>query len=288
MMRLGTFLLVLLLLAFGPRAAEAQEWTAGPPVQPELTERPARPAGWTTVRGTWVELHGHESRADLLLRLSRHAAEALPRLAERLEVPPGGTIHVYVASTEEQFRSLQPGDAPTWADATAYPSLGVVFLRDPRIRIATDEPVEQVLDHELVHILLGRAFAPEVPPAWLQEGAAQVLAHQTGTATMRTMSSAALQGTIMGLESLERGFPRDPVLAQVAYAVSADFVQYLQVQHGERVIPELVHASLGGRSLKHAVRAATGASLDDVEASWRGRWTTGRGISAGIFGHLAE
>ena len=85
-------------------------------------------------------------------------------------LPVGRTVHVYVARTQEQFRTLQPGNAPTWADATAYPGMGTVFLRDPKIRIATDEPVEQVLDHELVHILLGRAFAPAIPPSWLQEG----------------------------------------------------------------------------------------------------------------------
>jgi hypothetical protein len=72
------------------------------------------------------------------------------------------------------------GPSPEWADATAWPELGAIFLRSPDIRVGGDEPLEQVLDHELVHVLLGRAFGDEQPPIWLQEGVAQVLAKQLG------------------------------------------------------------------------------------------------------------
>lgn len=279
--------ILLLLLSLPGADAWAQEWRSAPAPQ-EGTELPLPPEGWTTVEGTYLRIHGDADRTELLLRLARHGSEALPRLAGQLDVPIGKTIHVYVAGTEEQFRELQPGVAPTWADATAWPRLGVVFLRDTRIRPATDEPLEVVFDHELVHVLLGRAFAPRVPPAWLQEGAAQVLAGQAGPEVARILSSSALTGGPMSVESLERSFPADPMRARLAYAVSADFVQYLQAEHGDEVLSELVGASLEGVGIRGAVRRATGTFLDEVEADWGQRWASRASVPASLLADLGE
>ncbi|MBX2796959.1 MAG: hypothetical protein KTR31_04795 [Myxococcales bacterium] len=269
--------------------AAAQQISAAPPPEPVGVELPLPPEGWTTVQATYLELHGPPQRMELLLRLSRHGSEVLPELAEALDVPIGRTIHVYVADSDERFRTLQPGTAPTWADATAYPSLGAVFLRDPRVRVAVDEPLEQVFDHELVHVLLGRAFAPRRPPAWLQEGVAQILAHQTDPTTIsRTLSSASARGTLPTLRALEAGFPHDPMRARAAYAQSADFVQYLMVEHGEQVVPQLVRHAVGGADLRGAVQRATDQSLDDVEAAWRSRWTQRTGMAAAVLGSIGE
>lgn len=288
MMRRLILLLVLLMSALGGSRALAQEWSR-PPADPIIiAEALPAPEGWTTVPGQRLVVHGVPHRQDLLLRLARHGAEALPRLARRLKVPIGGPVHVYVAPTQEVFREIQPGKAPLWADATAWPGYGAVYLRDPKIRIATDEPLETVLEHELVHILLGRAFAPSHPPAWLQEGVAQVLAEQPGPEMVQVLANASIQGTFMSLDRLERWFPKDAHRANVAYAESADFVQYLQVEYGMSVIPDLVHAVREGRTLPGAVRAATGETLTDIEANWRSRWTVSRGISAGILAHLGE
>lgn len=285
---LRCWILVWSLLALGSLGeASAQEWRSAPAPE-EGTELPLPPGGWTTVEGTYLRIHGDEDRTDLLLRLARHGSEALPHLAEQLGVPIGKTIHVYVASTEEQFRTLQPGRSPTWADATAWPRLGVVFLRDTKIRPATDEPLEQVLDHELVHVILGRAFAPRVPPAWLQEGAAQVLAGQAGPEVARILSSSSLTGGPMGIESLERRFPTDPLRARLAYAASADFVQYLQAEHGDAVLPELVGASLDGVGVWGAIHQATGASPSEVESSWSRRWKSRALVPASLMAELGE
>jgi hypothetical protein len=85
-----------------------------------------------------------------------------------------------VVASDADFRALQPGQPPTWADATAYPAAGPICLRAPALRSGTDTRLEQVLDHELVHVLLGRAFAPAQPPTWLQEGIARVFAGEVG------------------------------------------------------------------------------------------------------------
>ncbi len=250
-------------------AALAQEARRAPTIDESVTERPLPPAEWTTVPGPYVNVHGPVERTELLMRLARHGAASAGALSDALGVPIGGTIDVFVAPTQGEFVEVQPGPPPSYADAVAWPSIGLVVLRDPRIRVATDEPLERVFDHELVHVLLGRAFAPARPPAWLQEGAAQLLAHQDGPETVRTLRQAALAGRLYHLETLERGFPSEGPLARMAYAVSLDFLQYLHAEYDPEALPKLVEGALRGRTLADSIEVVTGQPFEDVEAAWR-------------------
>ena len=216
--------------------AWAQQWTAAP--EPEPVELPAVPADWVSVPGTWLVVHGDESHTGLMTQVARQGSVALPELAERLGVPIGTTVHVYLAEDDAEFRALQPGVPPAWADATAWPTLGAVFLRTPGARGPTDAPLEQVLEHELVHILLGRAFAPEAPPHWLQEGVARTLAGEVGPEDGRILQQSAIVGGPMTLRSLERGFQAMPtqVLEHSAWMRSDhDGLWYPEVKVGDTV-----------------------------------------------------
>lgn len=277
--RVGLFLVWLALAAGAPAAA--QEWTAAPEL-PEPVELPAVPPDWVTVPGTWLRVYGDEAHLGLMTHIARHGSEALPALAERLQVPIGTTVHVYVAGDDAVFRAIQPGVPPTWADATAWPKLGAVFLRTPGARGVTDAPLEQVLEHELVHVLLGRAFAPERPPQWLQEGVAQLLAGEIGPEEAQTLQAAHRLGGLVPLRTLERGFPADPRRAQLAYAESADFVAWLVDEHGEEALPTLIRASAAGDTMRQAVRLATGRYLEDVEADWQARWAARPGLEVSM------
>jgi hypothetical protein len=254
--------------ALGQEARSAPAWSE------QLQESiPPFPATYTTVKAPWLRVHGHPDQLDAMMRVADHGAEALPRLAERLGVPVGTTVQIVVASTDAEFRALQPGRAPTWADAVAYPALGVIYLRAPSARGGDQAPIEQVLDHELVHVLLGRAFAPARPPSWLQEGVAQVLAGEAGPELAGQIATGMATGGLIDLSTLERGFPRDARRAQLAYAQSADFVAWLEDQHGDDVIPRLVQHTREGNTLAASVRHVTGDFLEEVEARWRRRFT---------------
>lgn len=254
---------------------------------------PPDPAGWVTLASGHATLHGDAAHDRLLRELAAHADEALPRLAHELGVATGGPVEIWLAATADDFRALQPGAAPPWADGTAYPRLGAIFLRHPDLRGGMARPLEQVLDHELVHVLLGRAFAPDTPPAWLQEGVAQVLAGEAGPTLTERLSRGMLQGPIP-LTDLEDGFPRGPGRADLAYAESADFVQWLQVEHGADALPALVAQVRQGAGLSQAVHAVTGADLASVQEAWLARlvrttpvWTSPQQFEAFLFGGAA-
>lgn len=258
-----------LLVAPAARAAELTVPPAGLTVH-EAWEAPA-PEGFVVLQGAAFEAQGPAAEVALLEELQAHGKKSLPALAKQLGVPIGGTIRVVLAPDQESFRTLQPGSPPTWADATAYPSRGLVYLRHPKIRGGQARPLTQVLDHELVHILLGRAFAPADPPRWLQEGTAQVLAGEAGPETTAALARGLMGGRPIPLEDLERGFPADAHRADLAYAESADFVGWFRVTYGADALARLVKLVREGDTLASAVRRITGVPLTAVDAVWSQR-----------------
>jgi len=274
--------------AGGPVARASEEPMASPPA----IEAPA--GGWYEVDGIYARVLGTDGDRATVRRLADHAAAAVPRLSRALGVPAGTRMDVYVAPAE-QFGAIQPGEPPDWADGTAWPTQGLVFLHSPGDRPGTAEALETVLDHEIVHVLLGRAFAPERPPRWLQEGMAQLYAGEITPALSDTLAQARLGGGLLPLATLVRGFPADAGLARLAYAQSADFVGWIGSTYGDDALRRLVAELDGGATAEQAVRDVTGKSLAQIEVDWSSRWDSpwrwvqgllGSGILWGFFSLL--
>lgn len=283
----------LLLITVGPAPAEAGPVARATTAEeiPRTWDGPDLPDDWTTRSEIAFRISGHPDDTPILDRLARHGAARLPELAAALGVPIDGGIHVYLAETEAQFRGLQPGNPPMWADATAYPSLRAVFLRHPRLRPGTEERLEQVLDHELVHVLLGQAFLPQATPHWLQEGTAQVLAGQAGPDITRRIARGRFGADLLTLEDLAHGFPADPRRADLAYAQSADFVQWFGATYGDDALPRLVRATARGLTLPRAMQRVTGEPFDAVQERWISRlrvsvpvWSSPETVEAALWG----
>lgn len=232
------------------------------------------PVTFETTVGDTVRVHAPGRHARLARGLADHADRRLPVLSERLRMPAGGTIDVFVATTDEQFRKIQPGKPPSWADATAYPDLGVIYLRAPGAR-NDDETLTQVMDHELVHILVGRRFAPEHPPTWLQEGLAQFHAETFDQQDLAALAQASFSGAIP-LKDLEGAFPKNPHRASLAYAESVDFLVWMERTYGPESVHTLVDELAEGAPLYEAVKTTTGQPLYEVNDAWISRfsWTS--------------
>ena len=234
-------------------------------------ETPSLPDDWVRITSPFADVHAAPRDKGTALRLSRHIAARLPEIAANLDLPVGNRIHVVVAPTQAEFHSLQPGSLPDWADGTAWPHRGLIFLRAPRLRGHTNESLETVLEHELVHVLMGRAFGKRPVPRWLQEGVAQLQSGEYTAETTATLANGILGDNLMSLYELSRGFPDNALRAQLAYAQSADFVAYIQNVHGEQAIKTLIHEMARGERFAPAIRIATGEYVDDLDLAWRSR-----------------
>jgi hypothetical protein len=261
-------------LAWSP-LADAAEFVAPKEIVVELAPPPPVPDGFATVDGLNLVVHGHPEQMGVLTQIARKGSDDLPRLAELLGVPIGERVHVFVAETDEEFRALQPGRPPEWADATAWPDRGAVFLRSARARGANDRPIGTVLDHELIHVLLGRAFAPHEPPRWLQEGMATAMAQELGPEHAQVLQEALASGRLGTIEELQIAFPQDREGARIAYAQSADFVAWLHDRGGDEGIRRLVRSLAAGSNMDAAVYAAVGLTLADADKEWRSHLAKG-------------
>ncbi len=234
-------------------------------------EPPPTPTDWVNIPSPLADVHAAPRDRSTALRLSRHIAAILPDLATDLALPVGARIHVVVAPTQAEFHSLQPGRLPDWADGTAWPHRGWIYLRAPRLRGHTTEPLEQVLKHELVHVLLGRAFGTKPVPRWLQEGLAQLKSGEFSAETTQTLAMGTLGDNLLSLRELSRSFPKNALRAHLAYAQSADFVAYIQNTYGKKALNVLIHKMAEGETFSSSVRIATGDTVDDIDVAWRSR-----------------
>lgn len=269
---------LLLSLWFFIAPASAAEWSTPDVVDVtlEIEPPPAPPMRFISLPGVYADVHGRPQDRAVLDRLAAHAAESIPRIAERLGIGAGRTINLYLADDETAFNQLQPGTPPSWADGTAWPQRGLIYLKSPRIRTGMSKPLEQVLDHEITHVLLGQAFGPRPVPRWLQEGLAQWVAGEVGPDLPSRLATGAWKnGGLHELDELTRGFPRDPGEADLAYAESADLIAFVATEYGEDAIPRLVQAMAAGRPVNAAFYEATGELASEVDQAWRARLSQG-------------
>jgi len=268
MKRLFRFFFLLFFVGFQP--VLAQEFRV-PEVQIDRQRELITPDGWVNQVGKYVRIHGPASQVLAMERLLKHAEASTPRLASMLRLPTGRRIEIYLTDSQKQFRDLQPGNPPGWADATAYPRLAWVFLRKNALRGGMAAKDTQVLDHELVHILLGQAFQERSPPRWLQEGVAQWYSGEYNFETIRRIADGTIRGGLFELEELAGRFPQHALRADLAYAQSADFIAWLVGRYGEGVLSTLVRQSIRGASFEEALFAATGRTIDELDQAWGSR-----------------
>lgn len=264
-----SLLLALLAALLLPGVGQAgAEWatTSEPAV---LVDPPPVPAGWVTVAGLVLQVHAPPEEGPVAQRLARHGARSYRELGRTLGLPLGDVVHVLLTDSPRSFRQLQPGRPPHWADGTAWPVQGWVFLRAPHLRSGQATPLEQVLDHELVHVLLGRAFRHEPPPRWLDEGMARVWSGEHGPDNTHELGRALVGREPFTLAELTPSFSRSQSDARLAYAQSADFVSWLRVRYGDDALRVLVRELAAGRGVDGSIRVATGDWIEDVERAWR-------------------
>ncbi len=237
---------------------------------PAGAEAPAG-EGWETVREAPVTFHFRAADDKIADKLAEITPEALRDVTSRTGLPTPRHIDVVLVGDAEGFAAVQPSRPPEWAAGTAWSERSEIYLRT-RLPRQGPNPIGQVYVHELVHIVLGRAWVHGHPPRWLNEGLSKYLAGEVRPGDHALLARSAAGGRLLPMESFTRSWPARAGAARLAYVQSVDFVGYLARQ-GEHVLPEVVTAMAGGASLDDALLAATGMDLAAQEARWSARIT---------------
>jgi hypothetical protein len=243
---------------------------------------------WNTRRIGAFVFHYHSDEEKLVNYLAGLSEEVEDRVAEDLGIERLEEIQVWIASSHEEFRALQPpgAKAQKWAAALAYPSQDKILLKSPKLLLGGQPHYEQIFLHELAHIALDQASRsrpdvgtteegglhagsqPSGIPRWLHEGYAIYVAREWSPNREVQLTRAVLKGSLIPLGRLVSGFPEDEDRAQLAYAQSADLVHYLIHSYGKEAFHDFVLALGRGYRFGHAARDSLGEDFHALEERW--------------------
>jgi hypothetical protein len=185
---------------------------------------------------------------------------------------PGLAIRVVLASeTSEWARQVPPSTA---GFAVGEDSLVVLFpSRSPTY---PHDSLEDVLHHEVAHVLITRAAGGKPLPRWFQEGLAMAAERTWGLEDQARLLQELTFVEPTPLDQVNALFTEDEGARIRAYTLAGAFVRDLIRQHGSFAPAELLARMAAGASFDDAFRQVIGHGVADEEAAFWNRhrfWT---------------
>lgn len=131
---------------------------------------------------------------------------------------------------------------------------------------------EELLRHELAHVLIDRAAAGNPVPRWFHEGLATAAAGSWGPTDRALITLATIRGDNASLEAIERGFGRsEPDEVRTSYVLSFAFVRFILREFGETAPATILRLVARGYDFETAFHRTTGTSLSSAEGRFHAR-----------------
>lgn len=233
-----------------------------------------KPTGWSVDQATQVERVGRmELRYEpQLADEARVLVREAPRWWSEIEAELSGDVDdtVRIIFVEHSGGVARASGMPTWAAGVAHPPTGQILIARHGPDGAPSN-LEELLRHEMAHVILHRATGGAELPRWFHEGVAESFNGTINFGRSQTLASAVFGPGVPNLEHLEESFyGTDGPQASVAYAAARDLVEYMRTEDGTGMSLRQVLTELrAGKSFEVAVIRAYDASLEEIVAEWR-------------------
>lgn len=216
-----------------------------------------------------LEIVAPSELSGVAAQLSRMDAAQFARLAARLGLDtPGAPIRVVLVREDSEIAR----QTPSWIAGFTHAVSATVVLFPSRSASYPYDSIEDVLRHEIAHVLIFRAAPGAAIPRWLHEGLA-MSAERRATLADRTHLALAVFAGPRNLAALDDEFDAGGRRAARAYAIAAAFVRDVVARYGSHVPAALLAGVARGATVDDAFRQATGVSVEEAErVFWRGRW----------------
>jgi hypothetical protein len=182
----------------------------------------------------------------------------------------GPDIRVVLAPESSPFARAVPAWVSGYTDGVS----NVVVLLAERTPSYPDGGLEEVLAHEVAHVLIHRASGGRRVPRWFDEGLAMLAARSWRLRDQTELALGLLSGPRVPLWKLDDLFRGDRREVEHGYALSGTLVQDLLERYGPAV-PRIVLLRVArGDTFDEAMRGATGATLLDIGEAFYARQAT--------------
>lgn len=254
---LGLLLLVLLLLAAAPAARPAGTLSLVRPLT--LSAARAYPLGG-------LRLDAQASSAHFSVRAQKEAtAQSTLAKAERawgtlgphFPEPPPSRISIAVIEDPKLYEKIQP--APM--------TRGFATFGGTQVVLSGDQLDQEVVTHELAHILLGLNLAPELAlPDWFNEGFAQFASGARPDPLQ--MMYYANGGDLLSLPQLNKVDALHSPNRELATLQGLAVVEFLVRTYGQERFWELIRALRTADSLNQAMQKTYGLTDLQLDKQW--------------------
>ena len=236
----------------------------------------------------WLSLF-ISSPAPESLKLEIEAPPELTAVRMRLEALPSGSfgdivqflgiygsepaIHVVLSPETSELAHR----VPPWISGFAVGESSLIVLFPARSPGYPDQTLEDVLRHELAHVLIWRAAGGRMVPRWFDEGVAMDVERQRRWQDQTQLFYQLVTGGETDLQRLDRLFAGGQNDEIRAYALAGAFVHDLLRLHGPETVKDILMRVHSGTEFDTAFAAVTGSSPSHAEADfWHSQriWTS--------------
>jgi hypothetical protein len=224
---------------------------------------------WQVRESDRLRLHWYEGDDAFARRALRIGEDGVTHAEDFLGVRLGGKVDIFVYADQAPFRDAIGPGSPENAAGVPFSSIQTFFalIRPEQIDSSW---VDDVVPHELVHLVLDAAIGPGIDvPLWLHEGLAVYLSSGNTDADRRTVRDAVRDRTLVPLDGLAGDFPSDAGGARstAAYAEAVSAVDFMVRTYGQAAIARLV-AAFATQGADAAFMSALGTDMTGFQVAW--------------------
>lgn len=217
-----------------------------------------------------IEIEGALESPDGAARIRRIDPQRL-RLAMQLLglVEPGPPVLLVLAPEASPIGRR----TPAWIAGFALGDRDTAVLFPARAPSYPDSTFEELVLHEIGHILVRRSCNGQPIPRWFNEGLALFIGRPWRLEDHSRVTWALVSGRQVSLSDLDPYFLRSRETAGHAYALAGAFVQDLVRRQGTAAIADMLTAVAHGTDFDAAFLAVTGETLAAAEHDFWSRHT---------------
>jgi hypothetical protein len=154
-----------------------------------------------------------------------------------------------------------------WTGGVAFTSYNIVAIGISPSNLSWGQGA---MTHELTHIVVNQViFNPYNDlPVWLNEGLAMYSEGPLSSQFTSPLKAAIVNNTLISVRSLSSPFSAYPDKANLSYAESYSFVDYLVSQHGSEKMLALLNAFKQGSTYDGALQSVYGFDMEGLNSQW--------------------
>ncbi|MDH4064989.1 MAG: hypothetical protein OEW19_11360, partial [Acidobacteriota bacterium] len=183
---------------------------------------------------------------------------------------PGPPMRVVLADEQSAWaRQVSP-----WVAGFAFGESGLIALFPSRSPMYPHDTLEDVLRHEVAHVLISRAAAGRPVPRWFHEGFAVAVERPWGLEDRTRLASTLLFGPRLGLEAIDALFLGNQGAQTRGYSLAAAVVRDMMSEYGTSAPARILREVAEGQPFDLAVARVTARPLQRFEAEFWDRQRT--------------